>query len=60
MFSWSFSQMNMDNYLHCSLGEDGSLHSMGQHHLGFLRVLWDALIHFGYDGSIPLYHCCPF
>jgi hypothetical protein len=45
--------MNMDDYPHCILGEDGSLHSMGQHRLGFQRVLWDALICLGYDGPIP-------
>jgi hypothetical protein len=45
--------MNMDNYPHCSLGEDESLHSMGQHCLGFPQVLWDALIRLGYDGLIP-------
>jgi hypothetical protein len=29
MFSWLFSQMNMDEYPHYSLGEDGSLRTMG-------------------------------
>jgi hypothetical protein len=60
MFSWPFSQMNVDDYLHCSLSVDGSLHSMGQHRPGFPRVLWDALIRLGYHWPIPFYHCRPF
>jgi hypothetical protein len=52
-------QINMDDYPHCSLGKDGSLHSMGQHRPGFPRVLWDALIHLGYDGDVPLYRYRP-
>jgi hypothetical protein len=52
--------MNINDYPHSSLCEDGSLHSTGQHCLGFPRVIWDALIHFGYDGPIPLCHCHPF
>jgi hypothetical protein len=28
---------------------------MGQHHLGLLRVLYDALIRVGYNGDVPLY-----
>jgi hypothetical protein len=49
--------MNMNDYPYCSLSEDGSLRSMGQHRLGFLRVNWDALIRLGYDEPILLYHC---
>jgi hypothetical protein len=30
---------------------------MGQHCLGFLRVLYNALIHLGYDGDTPVYLC---
>jgi hypothetical protein len=60
MFSWPFSQMNVYNYPHFSLSEDGSLHSMGQLHPGFLQVLWDTLICLDYDGSIPVYRCCLF
>jgi hypothetical protein len=30
---------------------------MGQHCLGFPRVLYDALIHLGYDRDAPVYHC---
>jgi hypothetical protein len=29
---------------------------MGQHCLGFPRVLYDALLHLGYYGDIPVYH----
>jgi hypothetical protein len=29
MFSWLRFQMNMDNYLHVTIAEDGSLCSMG-------------------------------
>jgi hypothetical protein len=54
------SQKNMEDYPHCSLGEDGSLRTTGLHHLGFPRVLFDALLHLSYDGLVPLYRCCPF
>jgi hypothetical protein len=57
MLSWLCFQINMDNYPHFSLTEDGRLVSMGQHRLGFLRVLYDMLIHLGYNGDVPLY-CC--
>jgi hypothetical protein len=30
---------------------------MGQHCLGFPRVLYDALIHLGYDRDALVYHC---
>jgi hypothetical protein len=49
--------MELDNYPHFDLAEDGRLCSMGQHCPGFLRVLYDALIHLGYDGDAPVY-CC--
>jgi hypothetical protein len=45
---------------HFSIGEDGSLCSMGQHRSGILKVLWDALISLSYDRDVPLYHCHPF
>jgi hypothetical protein len=48
--------MNMDNYPHVTIAEDGSLFSMGQHRLGFLRVLYDALRQLGYNGDAPVYH----
>jgi hypothetical protein len=28
---------------------------MGQHHPGFPRVLYDALLHLGYNGDVPIY-----
>jgi hypothetical protein len=50
----------MDDYPHCSLGEDGSFCTTGQHRPGFPQVLWDALLRLGYDGPVPLYRCRPF
>jgi hypothetical protein len=43
MFSWLCFQMNMENYPHVTIAEDGSLCSMGQHRPGFPRVLYDAI-----------------
>jgi hypothetical protein len=43
MFSWLCFQMNMDNYPHVTIAEDGSLCSKGQHRPGFPRVLYDAI-----------------
>jgi hypothetical protein len=42
-FSWLCFQMNMDNYPHITIAEDGSLYSTYQHRSGFPRVLYDAL-----------------
>jgi hypothetical protein len=39
------------------LTEDGRLCSTGQHCPGFLKVIYDALIHLGYDGDAPVYRC---
>jgi hypothetical protein len=50
-------QMELNDYPHFDLAEDGRLCSMGQHFLGFSRVLYDALIRLGYDGDTPVYHC---
>jgi hypothetical protein len=50
-------QMELNNYPHFDLVEDGRLCSTGLHCLGFLRVLYDALIHLGYDGDALVYHC---
>jgi hypothetical protein len=47
--------MNMDIYPHVTIIEDGSLCSMGQHHPGFPRVLYDALRQLGYNGDAPVY-----
>jgi hypothetical protein len=41
---------------HITITEDGSLCSMGHHRLGFPRVLYDALLHLGYNGDVPIYH----
>jgi hypothetical protein len=49
--------MNMDDYLHIFLTEDGRLCSMGQHCPGFPRVLYDTLLCLSYDGKVPIY-CC--
>jgi hypothetical protein len=50
-------QMEMNDYPHFNLTEDGTLCSMGQHCPGFPRVLYDAFIHLGYDGDALIY-CC--
>jgi hypothetical protein len=54
-FSWLCFQMNMDNYPHATIIEDGSLCSMDQHCPGFPRVLYDALRQLGYNGDAPVY-----
>jgi hypothetical protein len=54
-FSWLYFQINMDNYPHVTIAEDGSLCSMGQHRPGFSRVLYDALRQLGYNGDAPVY-----
>jgi hypothetical protein len=48
--------MNIDNYPHITIAEDGSLCSMGQHHPGFPRVLYNALRQLSYNGDAPVYH----
>jgi hypothetical protein len=53
----SVFQMELNNYPHFDLTEDRRLCSMGQHCLGFLRVLYDTLIHLGYDGDAPINRC---
>jgi hypothetical protein len=47
--------MDMSNYPHITIAEDGRLCSMGQHHPGFLRVLYDTLLRLGYNGDVPIY-----
>jgi hypothetical protein len=49
--------MELNDYPHFNLTEDGRLCSTGQHCLGFPRVLYDALIRFGYNGDAPVYRC---
>jgi hypothetical protein len=50
-------QMELNNYPHFDLTEDGRLCSMGQHCPRFPRVLYDALIHLGYDRDAPVFRC---
>jgi hypothetical protein len=50
-------QMELNDYLHFYLADDGRLCSMGQHCPGFPRVLYDAFIHLDYDGDALVYHC---
>jgi hypothetical protein len=56
-FFMSAFQMELNDYPHFDLAEDGTLCSTGQHCPGFPRVLYDALIRLGYDGDAPVYHC---
>jgi hypothetical protein len=50
-------QMELNDYPHFDLTEDGRPCSMGQHCSGFLRVLYNALVRLGYDGDAPVYRC---
>jgi hypothetical protein len=50
-------QMELNDYPNFDLTEDGRLCSTGQHCPGFLRVLYDALIHLDYDRDALVY-CC--
>jgi hypothetical protein len=50
-------QMELNDYPHFNLAEDGTLCSTGQHCPGFLRVLYNALIRLGYGGDAPVYRC---
>jgi hypothetical protein len=56
-FFMSVFQMELNDYPHFDLAEDGTLCSMGQHCPGFLRVVYDVLIRLGYDGDAPVYRC---
>jgi hypothetical protein len=56
-FVMSTFQIEPNNYPHFYLTEDGRLCSTGQHCPGFLRVLYDARIHLGYNRDAPVYHC---
>jgi hypothetical protein len=49
--------MELNDYLHSYLPEDGRLCSTGQHYPGFPRVLYDTLIHLGYNEDAPVYRC---
>jgi hypothetical protein len=50
-------QMELNDYPHFYLIDDGRLCSTGQYCLGFPRVLYDALIQLGYYGDAPVYRC---
>jgi hypothetical protein len=50
-------QMELNDYPHFNLAEDGRLCSTGRHCLGFPRLLHDTLIRLGYDGDAPVYRC---
>jgi hypothetical protein len=50
-------QMELNDYPHFNLTEDGTQCSKDQHYPWFLRVLCDALIRLGYDGDAPVYRC---
>jgi hypothetical protein len=50
-------QMELNDYPHFYLAEDGRLCSMGHHYPGLPRVLYDALIRLGYDRDAPVYRC---
>jgi hypothetical protein len=56
-FFMSVFQMELNDYPHFDLSEDGRLCSTGQHCPGFPRVLYDALVCLGYDRDTPIY-CC--
>jgi hypothetical protein len=56
-FFMSAFQMELNDYPHFDLTEDGTLCSVGQHCLGFPRVLYDSLIRLGYDGDASVYRC---
>jgi hypothetical protein len=53
----SVFQMELNDYPHFNLAEDGRLCSMGQHCPRFPRVLYDALVRLGYDSDAPVYRC---
>jgi hypothetical protein len=50
-------QMELNDYPHFDLTKDKRLCSMGQHCLGFSRVLYDTLVRLGYEGDAPVYRC---
>jgi hypothetical protein len=49
--------MELNDYPHFCLTEDGRLCSTGAHCLGLPKVLYNALICLGYDRDAPVY-CC--
>jgi hypothetical protein len=53
----SVFQMELNDYPYFFLTEDERLCSMGQYCPGFPRVLYETLLHLGYDGDTLIYHC---
>jgi hypothetical protein len=53
----SVFQMELNDYSHFDLAEDGRLCSKGQHCPGFPRVLYDAFLCLGYDRDALIYRC---
>jgi hypothetical protein len=49
--------MELNDYPHFLFTEDGRPCSTGKHRPGFPKVLYDALLHLGYDGDTPIYRC---
>jgi hypothetical protein len=49
--------MELNDYPHFDLAEDGRVCSMGQHCPGFPIVLYDTLVRLGYDGDAPVNRC---
>jgi hypothetical protein len=47
--------MNMNDYPHVTIAEDGRLCSTDQHHVGFPHMLYDTLLHLRYNGDVPVY-----
>jgi hypothetical protein len=50
-------QLELNDYPHLYLAENGRLCSTGQHCLRFLRVLYDTLIRLSYDRDALIYRC---
>jgi hypothetical protein len=57
MCLWLCFQINMADYTHIYLTDDGRVCSTGQHRPGFPRVLYNTLLRVGYNGNAPIYHC---
>jgi hypothetical protein len=49
--------MELNDYPHFYLADDGKLCSTCQHCLWFPRVIYDTLIRLGYDGNARVDHC---
>jgi hypothetical protein len=49
--------MELNDYPHFDLAENGRLCSTRHHCPGFPRVLYGTLIRLGYDEDAPVYHC---